>query len=208
MNARDYRQFREGCYYHVYNRGNNKDLTFFDDTDYKAFLMRIKILLGKPMSKGAFGIGTRVRVTPFSKEDFSIISYCLMPNHFHLLIRQNGNMGIDQFMLRLLTSYSKYFNIKHERIGNVFQDRFKAKLVDTDEYVMYVSAYIHNNPAEHTIWPYSSFPDYCLTRDGLICDKEFILGYFDGDAEKYKDFVSNLRQTNPKAQQFVFDEED
>jgi len=78
------------------------------------------------MSKAAFDRREGVRIKPFNAGEFTLICYCLMPNHFHLLLKQNGEIGIDKFMLKLMTSYSKYFNTRHKRIGHVFQGRFKS----------------------------------------------------------------------------------
>lgn len=207
MNNRDYKILRAGCIYHIYNRGNDKKLTFLDSSDYQAFLLRLKLLQAKPVSKIIFATRkNRVRITPFKPDDFTILAYCLMPNHFHLLIKQNSDVSVGVFMKRLLTSYSKYFNVKHEQVGNLFQDVFKAKLVETDEYATYVSAYIHNNPEDLLTWQYSSFPDYCLGRPGIICDKSFILSYFKDDSEMYKSFVLGLQKVNPMAHAYNFDE--
>jgi putative transposase len=77
-----------------------------------------------------------------------IIVYCLMPNHFHLLIREKSERGIQKFMMKLSTGYSMYFNKKNDRSGALFESRFKAKYVDTDEYLKYLFAYIHLNPVK------------------------------------------------------------
>src|SRR3989344_4815697 len=83
-------------------------------------------------------------VRPIPKGSFTILAYCLMPNHFHILIRQNLKIPIGQLMIKVCTSYAKYFNHKYNRVGNIFQDTFKAKVIETDEYLSYLSAYIHN----------------------------------------------------------------
>ena len=115
--------------------------------------------------------------------------YCLMPNHFHFLIRQNSDIGIDRLITKVCTSYAMYFNKKYEKVGNLFQDAFKAKLVDNDSYLTYLSAYIHNNPVNVELYPYSSFPDYCGVRSGQICEQQLLLGMFDNDRQAYKKFV-------------------
>lgn len=206
MNSRDYKIFRSGHYYHVYNRGNNKGLVFCCESDYFAFLLRLKLALGKRVSKGIFD--TRVRVTPFDADNFTVLAYCLMPNHYHFLIRQDGEIGIDRLIHRVFTSYAKYYNLKHERIGNLFQDAFKAKLVDSDSYLSYLSAYIHNNPTNPFDYQFSSLPDYLGKRQGTICDTNFLLGMFGNNRDQYKEFVSIFGSKEyAKIKPYVFEEE-
>lgn len=208
MNSRDYKIFRSGCYYHAYNRGNNKNLIFCCESDYTAFLIRLKLALGKHMSKGIFD-STRIRITPFEPGEFKVLAYCLMPNHFHFLIRQDTEVGIDKLIHRVCTSYAKYYNLKHERIGNLFQDSFKAKLVDSDSYVKYVSAYIHNNPEQPFSYLYSSLPDYVGKRNGTICNTDVLLEMFNNNRAEYQTFVSTY---GPKerllTQNYIFEDED
>jgi hypothetical protein len=188
MNSRDYKILRAGNYYHIYNRGNNKQLIFLESEDYLVFLNRLKLALG--ISKiGLSGKQSRVRVTPFPESSFEILCYCLMPNHYHFLIKQLSNFGIDELMARVCTSYVKYFNKKYGAIGNLFQDRFKAKLVDSDSYIKYLSAYIHNNPEDADNYDYSSYKDYLGSRKGTICKKDFILSMFGNSNLEYSIFV-------------------
>lgn len=206
MNSRDYKTFRAGYFYHVYNRGNNKGLIFCCESDYRAFLIRLKIAIGQNVSKGIFD-KQRVRITSFGPKDFTILAYCLMPNHYHFLIRQNTDIGIDKLIHRVVTSYAKYYNTKHERVGNLFQDAFKAKIVDTDSYLTYVSAYIHNNPVEPLVYAYSSFFDYIGKRNGTICDTSFLLKNFNSSKENYRTFVANFNnKEQAKIKQYLFEE--
>lgn len=190
MNSRDYKVFRPGNCYHVYNRGNNKDPIFFDLQDYENFLKRLRILLN--VSKGVFDnfdkSKKRIRLTPFAQGSFSVLSYCLMTNHFHLLIEQNTEASITALIQRLTTSYVKYINKKYNRIGNLFQDHFKAKLVDSDSYLKYLSAYIHNNPGTPLAYSYSSLKDYLGLRQDNLCMKNKILETF-SSVDEYKKFV-------------------
>lgn len=97
-------------------------------------------------------------------------------------------------MARVCTSYVKYFNKKYGAIGNLFQDRFKAKLVDTDEYIKYLSAYIHNNPDEPEDYDYSSYKDYLGVRRGTICKKDLVFSMFGNSAEEYRKFVNSFSE--------------
>lgn len=186
------RQFQLNMPYHIYNRGNRKSNIFWDVKDYLRFMKRLKEY------KDRFEI--------------DLICYCLMPNHFHLLLKTQKEDAITKFMLTLSTSYSKYFNIKHELVGRLFQERFRAKLVETDEYLLHLSRYIHLNPISEDIkklnislrstpgvevsrlaeYPWSSYNEYCRKKKGL-CNKDQILGYFQkqNPAGSYKSFVES-----------------
>lgn len=192
MKFRDYKIFTAGEYYHVYNRGNNKEPIFLDEQDYLNFLKRLKIVLGLMSVSPVSESDPRKRVLSLRSlpnGSFAILAYCLMPNHFHFLLKQNTEVGIPQLISKVCTSYAIYFNKKYNRIGHVFQDAFKAKLVDNDSYLSYLSAYIHNNPKDPVTYPYSSFIDYVGQRPGVICNKEIVLSYFNTDVESYKKFV-------------------
>src|SRR6185503_4371462 len=204
MNHRDYKLFRKDEFYHIYNRGNNREPIFIDDVDYLNFLYRLKLLLNLKYPQH---LKQRVRITPFPKNCFSIICYCLMPNHFHFAIRQNDAIPIGDFVQKLGTSYAKYFNKRHQKIGNLFQDTFKAKLIDSDDYLIYLTAYIHNNPDEPATYPYSSYREYLGLESDKICDSSVILKYFGNDHNAYRLFVDNYSyKTHQKIQHLTFDE--
>ena len=128
-----------------------------------------------------------------------IIAYCLMPNHFHFLLKQLKENGISIFLRNFTDSYTRYFNTKQERNGPIFQGRFKAVRIETDEQLLHVGRYIHLNPHTSYVvktlkdlenYPYSSLPEY-LGDSSLkheICNKEIMLGYFKNPT-LYKQFV-------------------
>ena len=161
----DKRPFEEisqpGGYYHVYNRGNHQENIFLDEADYVGYLERLRKY----------------------KEEYkiSLICYCLMPNHIHLLVRQDSKIPVYKFILPFHTSYSMYFNRKHNKIGHLFQGRFRQKPVTANEYLSYLSSYIHLNPFVHGLidkledYQWSSYPDYIGLREGTLCDKKPIL---------------------------------
>lgn len=202
MRYRDYKLFRSGCYYHVYNRGNNKQDIFLEDKDYLNFLKRIKFVLGLlPATR------YQTRIRPLSSGSYSIVAYCLMPNHFHFLIRQNADTGVDKFVQKVCTSYAAYFNQQYTRVGGLFQDQFKAKLVENDSYAKYLSAYIHNNPG-NLGYPYSSYPDIVGLRQGKIVDRSIVLSWFENNIESYKKFVEEFREKEEQQiQDLLFDED-
>lgn len=139
--------FASGGYYHIYNRGNSKQIIFKDDQDYKRFVS----LLYLSNTKKNFNI------KDISKEIFSfdcgqnlvsIGSWVLMPNHFHILITQTEEGGISKFMQKLTTAYSMYYNKKYERTGVLFEGKFKSEHVNNDRYLKYLFSYIHLNPVK------------------------------------------------------------
>jgi putative transposase len=188
MRDRDYKIFRAGHFYHVFNRGNNKQTIFFEDTDYLKLLKCFKLVLGFAPAVRPF---TAIR--PLPKDAFSIAAYCLMPNHFHFLIRQNTDLGINKLMQKVCTSYAAYINKKYNRVGGLFQDQFKAKLVDNDTYAKYLSAYIHNNPGSLD-WDYSSYKDIIGLRGGQLADRGIVLSWFNDSVVEYERFVERFTE--------------
>ncbi len=191
MGNRDYKQSGENSYFHVYNRGNAKNNIFIDNEDFELFILKINQNLFPDMYRPK-----RLYSAPIPDGSFSMISYCLMPNHFHFLIRQNGDITISKLILKVYTGYSKYFNKKYNRVGHVFQDQFKQVLVDDDDYLRWLSVYIHQNPKVAMLvsnladYRWSSYTDYINGSGGLVsCDKEIILSQFDS-LNEYSRFLS------------------
>ena len=125
-----------------------------------------------------------------------ILCYCLMPNHFHFLLRQLKERGITRFMTRFTDSYAKYFNTKHKRNGPLFQGRFKAVRIEDDNQLLHVSRYIHLNPVVSYVvsvdqldaYPWSSMGEYLGLHKNQLSNKDLILGQFK-DAKAYRSFV-------------------
>jgi len=119
-----------------------------------------------------------------------------MPNHFHLLIRQDTDLSISNLMLKVVTSYSKYFNRRYDRVGSLFQGPFKAVNISTDSYLLWLSAYIHQNPKVAGLvknleaYQWSSYPDFVGLRNGTLCEQGIVLSQFQG-REDYANFVEN-----------------
>ena len=133
-----------------------------------------------------------------------IYVYCLMPNHLHLILEQLKTKGISGFMSDILNSYTKYFNIKHERVGPLFQCAFKSVLIESDEQLLQTSRYAHLNPVEALLvpineiakYPWSSMKEYISDKtDHKIVNTEKILGYFK-TKEDYFNFVCSGYQQN------------
>lgn len=180
MNYRDYKDFAEGEIYHIYNRGVGKMDIFLDDEDFAMFINRLSENLYPELLNNSNLTNREKRRKLLPANSFELISYCLMPNHFHFLIQQKTELSIGKLILKISTSYSKYFNKKNDRIGAVFQDRFKAVRVDSNEQLLWLSYYIHNNPRKAGIiedllqYQWGSYLDYVGIRKGNLCKKEII----------------------------------
>ena len=141
-------EFSTGEFYHLYNRGVDKREIFKDDYDSGRF---IKLLYLCNDTKN-FEFRKLPEGLPFGlKRERTLVdigAYCLMPNHFHLLIHEKEGGGISTFVQKLATAHSMYFNKKHSRTGRLFEGPFKAKHLDSDNYLNYIFAYIHLNPID------------------------------------------------------------
>lgn len=197
-------------YYHIYNRGNNKQSIFFDNRDWIRFLFLI--IYFQAIKCAFYNLSrfvshfVRHRVFNIKEEQTreiiknrytKLICFSLMPNHFHLLIQEGREKGIPQYMQRVLNAYTKYYNTKYEKSGHLFQGPYQIIHVKSNEQLLYLSAYIHRNPYEIREWknkeekyPWSSFQDYCdENRWGKLLGREIILGQFSSPKE-YKKFVA------------------
>lgn len=135
-------QFLSGEYYHIYNRGNSKQNIFHEEKDYAYF---VDLLLHLNTERR---IAMREIRGPADKEEMiiSIGAFCLMPNHFHILIKQEKDSGITKFMQKVSTAYVMYYNKKYKRTGSLFEGKFKSKYAGEDRYLKYLFSYIHLNP--------------------------------------------------------------
>jgi len=171
--ARPYRLQGEDCFYHIFSRGDDRKKIFISERDFEKFLEYI--------------------VQAKAKFKFYVCGYCLMANHYHLLIKTT-QANISRIMHYINSSYTTYYNRKRKRCGHVFQGRFKSLVVDTDSYFLEVSRYIHLNPVrakkvkspEKYCWSsYSGF----LGKKDLCLDKDKVGQYLDMDKKNYRRFV-------------------
>lgn len=191
--ANRYYTFAEREFYHVYNRGNSKQIIFKNESDYDRF----KKLLYIANNKERFVMRDFDEIDVFDLERkeplVSIGAYCLMQNHFHLLLTPAVENGIQKFMLKLGTAYSSYFNKKYDRTGSFFEGHYKARYAESDRYLKYLFSYIHLNPykdeagikkiseAELDTYPYSSLLEYIgkeRKNEVKILDREQFPEYF------------------------------
>ena len=177
-----------GEVYHIYNRGAHKREIFIHEQDYVRFQLLLHV------SNTRSGVNMRDLFVKYKGQTFAdifvlekldkelveVLGYCLMPNHFHMILRQKAEKGISIFLHKLFTAYSMYFNAKHDHSGILSQGAFKSRHVGTEQYLRYLFSYVHLNPLELVepdweagVWkdmqtakrflktyPYSSFYDY------------------------------------------------
>jgi putative transposase len=203
-----------GEFYHIYNRGTDKRIIFSDDYDYRRFILQMYLCNNEEQLNLADLLKYSKPADIFKinkgKTLVDICAWCLMPNHFHILIKENVPGGAIAFMQRLSTSHSKYYNRKYHRAGSLFQGPFKAKHLDYDQYLKYNFTYIHLNPIslidkgwkEKIIgdkkkakdflekYEYSSYQDYCGNDrpEGKILNKKAFPEYFE-TATDFKEMV-------------------
>ncbi len=202
MNTRDYKLFAEGEHYHIYNRGVAKMDIFKDNEDYMQFLIRLKLSLGHdsetiPELQTNLGKLSKLRIKPVPLDSYIIVSYCLMPNHFHFLIQQKSKLPVNRLISKVCTSYAMYFNLKYKRVGPIFQDTFKAVHVDENSQLLWLSAYIHQNPAVAGLvwdlreWKWSNYLESISEEDKKkpsLCNMEIVLGQYK-HRDQYREFV-------------------
>lgn len=186
--------FKSGGYYHIYNRGANRLPIFQNNGNYVFLLKRMK---------------------KYSRMfQISFIAYVLMPNHFHFLIRQDGDVPISNFMQRVFNSYTKAFNKQQNRKGSLFEGPYKVKEVDSDDYVLGLCRYIHLNPIKAGletvigIWPYSNVLEWLGKRNGDLMDKKFRTDFFSSYVE-YEEFlkIEKVPPEHGKLKKYLFDED-
>jgi putative transposase len=215
--------FAPGEFYHLYGRGVDKRDVFVDIGDWDRFVRMMFFCNGtKPVVLKGFP--QRIPLCKYldlrGEPLVEIGAYCLMPNHFHLLVRECVEDGVSKFMQKLLTGYTYYFNSKHERTGRLFESSYRSKHADSDRYLKYLFAYIHLNPIKLTNpkwkadgiediseafaslekFPYSSFHEYT----GSDRDMKYVLNtsnfpvYFHNQQEFIKELSDWLSFPTPE----------
>lgn len=177
---------RDGVY-HAYNRGVEKRVIFLDDQDYHVFLNLLKEALLEPslLLSCQDDILTNKRRKDRKPKTFferiALLAYCLMPNHFHLMIKQCDTRSLDAFIKTICTRYAMYFNKKYHRVGKLFQTSYKAILIMDEPYFLHLSRYIHRNPfglVPHLEDAYSSYAEYLGKRCTTWLNTKIILALF------------------------------
>ena len=185
-------KFIAGEYYHIYNRGCNRDRIFREEENYR-YLLSI----------------TEEKVTSFHA---AVIAYCLMPNHYHFLLRQDSDASVGKCIQEIFNRYAKAFNALYNRTGTLFEGPFKAVHVGEETYLTHLCRYIHRNPLDAALvsriedWKYSNYLEWIGLRKGSLMDKAFIQDHF-GDAREYKRFVMEYESPKhkKKIERYLFD---
>lgn len=198
--------FTKNNLYHVFNRGVERRPIFTKTKEYKRAVdllnyyqyavtpLRFSQFLLQPAERQEQIINLMTK----SGKQIEIISYCLMPNHFHFLIRQVKDNGIPEVISNFTNAYTKYFNTKYDRVGPLLQGTFKAVRVESDEQLIHLSRYIHLNPVTSSLvelsslpkYEWSSYPSYANNSQNLLVSKGLILSYFK-NPNQYKSFVED-----------------
>ncbi|MDP3957280.1 MAG: transposase [bacterium] len=212
--------FANGEFYHIYNRGTDKRSIFSDTNDQRRFLQSMKEFntldpigsIYEHCRINRFGSRTsksgKKNERERDKQLVNIVAYCLNPNHYHFILEQVAKKGIEKYMQRLGTGYSKYFNNKHERSGSLFEGKFQAIHIDSNEYLLHVSVYVNLNDRVHgfgsraskyhgeaVIKSRSSWDEYMgdtnKEKKEKLCTKDNVLGQFKNTKE-YKVYAENV----------------
>jgi len=202
--------FASGEFYHIYNRGTDKRNIFSDLADQERFIQSMKEFnalnpIGSIYEHCRSQFGSKASKN--GKKDkrlVNIVAYCLNPNHYHFILEQVSEKGIEKFMQRLGTGYSKYFNNKHERSGGLFEGKFQAVHIDSNEYLLHASVYVNLNDRVHgfgskaskslgkmLIKSRSSWDEYMGNAKEGFCTKDNILGQFK-NVKEYKTYAGNV----------------
>lgn len=193
-----------GEIYHIFNKGIDGRITFGNEADFLRVykIMNYYVYSSPPVRLSTY-LDLKIEAqqllnnSDFGEKMVSIICYCFMPNHFHFVLKQLVDNGISKFISQFLNSYTRYFNTKNKRIGQLFLDRFKNVLVENDPQMMHLSRYVHLNPYSSGVvssidqlkeYKWSSFKEYIKEVNEPICDKEVVLSNF-GVKKTYEKFV-------------------
>ncbi|NCN59010.1 hypothetical protein COW99_03050 [Candidatus Roizmanbacteria bacterium CG22_combo_CG10-13_8_21_14_all_38_20] len=190
-----------GQYYHVYNRSVANQIIFRNNHEHNLFIDTMEYYM---FDNAPHRLSNYLRLTDKSRTKeldslydsnrtrISMYAFCLMPNHYHLLVRQNINNGISSFIRHLQNSHAKYLNIKSKRTGSLYQNPFKGTIIETNEQFIHVARYIHINPLTSYLvkkpnelrnYPWCSFSDYINLSKRRFITKERLLSNFSTQSE-------------------------
>ncbi|MDP2641935.1 MAG: transposase [bacterium] len=188
----------ENEFYHVYNRGVDKRFVFSDKNDLERFFQSMQEFnTVKPIGSIFENSFNKDKLDKKDPQLVQFVAFCLNPNHFHFILTQLEERGIEKFMHRLGTGYTKYFNERHLRSGALFQGRFKANHINSNEYLLHAGAYVNLNYKVHKLKQgkdlfLSSWSEYVDGTYPSICSKDMMLGQFKSRKEYGKFAESTL----------------
>ncbi len=178
----------DNAYYHVYSRGVNKAAVFESDDDKSYFLYLLARHLSREPANNSGGY-----TYPHYRGKVELLTYCIMDNHFHLMLYQVKQGNVTRLMRSVLTAYTAYYNQQHGRRGPLFESRYKSSHIDNDAYLIHVSRYIHLNPRYWRQYPYSSFRDIYKQTEPEWLQPERVLAQHGNDRSEYNQFVSDYK---------------
>ena len=185
-------QFIQGQYFHIYNHAINDELLFREDEDYIYFLEKFKLKL--------------------KKYPTSVFAYCLMPNHFHFLLRQDSNKPIYKIFNDLNNSYVPHYNFKYNRKGRLYRSTLKHINIKKDNYLIYLCQYIHYNPVKAGLvkkisrWKYSNYLEWIGFRNSLLFNNEILTKYYNNSKEYIKQIEEHEKyMKNKDFNNLIFD---
>lgn len=203
------KEYEENGYYHIYNRGVEKRNIFLDEQDYRVFLSYLKLYLS-PTDEIEKVPPSRKLKNYFGEAD--LMCYCLMPNHYHMLIRQYCTTTITGLIRSVSTRYAMYFNKKHRRTGHLFQGVYRAVTVESETQLLHLSRYIHRNPDPTGSNPvglvrykYSSLSNYLgLAKQPWIRNEEIMSLFSTRDAlNSYQSFIFESADLSDMSQMLI-----
>ena len=187
-------------YYHVFNRGVEKRVIFQDDLDRRVFLNYLKVALSPELEDDTkaevLSSLTAARLRRLNLyRDIELQAFCLIPNHFHLLLYQKTEHAIRDLMRSIMTGYVMYFNRRYQRVGGLFQGRYKASRIDNQAYLWHISRYIHLNPLDlgedFASYAYSSFPYFIGEKQAEWVRPKRLLAVYKEHKQNYEQFVND-----------------
>lgn len=213
------RTLQPGKYYHIYNRGANKQEVYFENLDYQRFLETLfgfntLEVVGSLYRLRKRKSGETSKVSPNPDPAVRILAYCLLPNHFHLILENLGEMNISKFIQKISDGHTKYINYRMSRSGSLFQGRYQFKEVKSEQQLWYLSAYVNGNAEIHDIakakeWPWSSLKYYLNWKgETLEVSPGPVMEGF-GGVDEYKKYltsvISNAKKRKEDIREYEFE---
>ncbi len=173
-----------------------------DERDYAVLLSYLKVALSPELEEETKEEAlTEIEEARLRRlrlhENIDLLAYCLMPNHSHLFIYQKEDpQAMTKLMRSVMSGYVRYFNKRYERVGGLFQGRYKASMIDSDAYLQHITRYVHLNPQRWETLPHSSYKYYLKPTKAAWLKTERILGLFNDDPDEYEKFMRNINDYN------------
>lgn len=178
------------AFYHILNRGNNKEVVFHDEEDFRFFLRQIR------KYKEKFGL--------------KIYHYCAMPNHYHLLTQSPSHQDLTKFMHAIMLVYAQYSQRKYNKVGHIWQGRYKSSLIEKEDYFLRCSYYIEDNPRRAGLtkelkdWPWSSYHFYAYGKSDPIVDvDEEYLALGETAAERQLNYREQMGESLTQSEELI-----